>query len=183
MRHRRTGFGITAVARHDGAVNPGRVLTPAARAFLAGARRAILATVAPDGRPRLVPVCFALAPDDDARGRPILYTPLDEKPKRVGDPHQLARVRDLLVRPDVTLLVDRWDEDWQHLAWLRLDGTAALVEPDASQHHEHAAAVAALRAKYPQYARQDLEGRPLIRVVVARTRAWQAHEERPSSDE
>ena len=97
-------------------MNPGRVVTPAARAFLAGARRAILATVAPDGRPRLVPVCFALAPDDDARGRPILYTPLDEKPKRVGDPHQLARVRDLLVRPDVTLLVDHWDEDWQHLA-------------------------------------------------------------------
>ncbi len=174
---------VGRLGRHDGVVNPGRVLTPAARAFLAGARRAILATVAPDGRPRLVPVCFALAPDDDARGGPILYTPLDEKPKRVGDPHQLARVRDLLVRPDVTLLVDRWDEDWQHLAWVRLDGTAALVEPDASQHHEHAAAVAALRAKYPQYARQDLEGRPLIRVVVTRARAWQAHEERPKSVE
>ncbi len=84
------GNFVGRCGRHDGAVKPGRVLTPAARAFLAGARRAILATVAPDGRPRLVPVCFALAPDDDARGRPILYTPLDEKPKRVGDPHHLA---------------------------------------------------------------------------------------------
>ena len=147
---------------------------------MASARRATLATVAPDGRPRLVPVCFALAPDDDARGRPILYTPLDEKPKRVGDPHQLARVRDLLVRPDVTLLVDRWDEDWQHLAWLRVHGTAALLEPHASPHDEHAAAVAALRSKYSQYACQNLEGRPLIRVVVDRARAWQAHQERPS---
>jgi len=160
-------------------VNPERVVPPAARAFLESARRAILATVAPDGRPRLVPVCFVLAPDDDARGRPILYTPLDEKPKRVGDPHQLARVRDLLMRPDVTLLVDRWDEDWQHLEWVRLDGIAALVEPDASEHHEHAAAVAGLRSKYPQYARHHLEGRPLIRVVVVRARVWRASEEVP----
>ncbi|MGH2489397.1 MAG: pyridoxamine 5'-phosphate oxidase family protein, partial [Candidatus Limnocylindria bacterium] len=57
-----TGNIVGRSGRHDGAVNPGRVLSPAARAFLAGARRAILATVAPDGRPRLVPVCFALAP-------------------------------------------------------------------------------------------------------------------------
>ena len=33
---------------------------------------------------------------------------LDEKRKRVSDPHRLARVRDLLARPQVTLLVDRY---------------------------------------------------------------------------
>jgi uncharacterized pyridoxamine 5'-phosphate oxidase family protein len=49
------------------------VLTAGERVFLAEARRAVLATIAPDGRPRLVPICFVLDP-----GRPILYTPLDE---------------------------------------------------------------------------------------------------------
>ena len=58
------------------------LLDEAQRRFVAETRRAILATTAPDNRPRLVPVCFVLGPDDDAMGRLILYTPLDEKPKQ-----------------------------------------------------------------------------------------------------
>jgi len=158
------------------------ILTPAARVLLVSARRAVLATVAPDGRPRLVPVCYALAADEGTEGRPILYTPLDEKRKRVSDPHRLARVRDLIARPQVTLLVDRWDEDWRRLAWLRLEGTAVLLEPAGAARPEHAAAVAVLRAKYPQYVRQDLEARPVIRVAVSRVLGWQAREERGGSD-
>jgi PPOX class probable F420-dependent enzyme len=125
----------------------------------------VLATVAPDGHPRLVPVCYALAADEATHGRLILYTPLDEKRKRASDPHRLARVRDLIARPQVTLLVDRWDEDWRRLAWLRLEGTAVLLEPAGDTRPEHAAAVAALRAKYPQHVRQDLETRPVIRSM------------------
>ena len=142
------------------------VLTPSERDLLAGARRAVLATIAPDGRPRLVPICFVL---DDVR--PVLYSPLDEKPKRVDEPRQLARVRDLLADPRVSVLVDRWDEDWARLAWLRCDGTATLLEPNV---REHGAAVDALRAKYPQYAPHRLEVRPLIRVTIERTRSWGA---------
>lgn len=144
------------------------VLSMAERTFLAGARRAVLATIAPDGRPRLVPICFVL---DDTR--PVLYTPLDDKPKTVDEPTRLARVRDLLRDPRVSLLVDRWDEDWARLAWLRCDGTATLREPNAL---DHGAAVAALRAKYPQYALHRLEARPLIRVTIERTRSWGALE-------
>jgi PPOX class probable F420-dependent enzyme len=94
---------------------------------------------------------------------------VDEKPKRVSDPLALARVRDLLARPRVRLLVDRWAEDWARLAWLRLDGTARLVAPaDAA----HGPAVAALRAKYPQYAAQRIDARPLIAIAVERTSSW-----------
>jgi len=64
------------------------------RRFLAAGRSATLATLATDGRPRLVPICFVVAADD-ASGRPRLYSPLDEKPKRTDDPRALARVRDL----------------------------------------------------------------------------------------
>ena len=140
------------------------------RAFLAAARTAALATIAPDGSPRLVPVCFALVDAADVT-EPVIYTPLDDKPKRVGDPRELARVRDILARPDVSLLVDRWSEDWTHLGWLRIRGRASLLEPgDAPD--EHAAAVAALRARYPQYADHHLEDRPIIRIAVVATRSW-----------
>jgi PPOX class probable F420-dependent enzyme len=161
--------------------------------LLADARTAVLATIGSDGRPRLVPICFVVAGEGPDRGGsdrgasdggwPILYTPLDEKPKRAADPHALGRVRDILAQPDVTLLVDRWDEDWSKLAWLRLHGRAELLEPAAAgsvamgsaaadSADERAAAVGALRAKYRQYADHDLESRPLIRIAVTRWTSW-----------
>jgi len=136
------------------------------RAFLASARRAVLATVAPDGMPRLVPICFVM---DDTE--PALYTPIDDKPKQDDDPLALARVRDIAADPRVTILVDRWDEDWTRLAWLRATCRATLVQPDAASAH-HAAIVVALRAKYPQYATHRLEERPLICIEIERVIGW-----------
>ena len=151
-------------------------LLPAEARFLAAARRAVLATTDPGGRPRLVPVCFVLVGGGDAG---TIYSPLDEKPKRVADPRRLARVRDLLARPEVTLLVDRWDEDWDRLAWLRVQGRAELVEVDGTESAERSAAIAALRAKYPQYVDHDLEGRPLIRIGRLSAVAWGPLDELP----
>jgi PPOX class probable F420-dependent enzyme len=153
---------------------PDAILTDDQRALVDTARTGTLATRRPDGRPRLVPVCFWLASDADERGRPVLYSPLDEKPKQVADPRGLGRVRDLLVLPEATLLVERWDEDWSRLGWVRLEGRAELLEPEPHERAEHAAAVAGLRAKYTQYADHDLDGRPLIRVVADRVVAWSA---------
>jgi len=150
------------------------LLDEAQRRFVAETRRAILATTAPDNRPRLVPVCFVLGPDDDAMGRLILYTPLDEKPKQDVDPRGLARVRDLLVLPQATLVVDRWDEDWSRLAWLRLDGRATLLEPDGPDTEEHGAAVRLLRDRYVQYATHRLEERPMLRIEIDRVVDWSA---------
>lgn len=141
-------------------------LTAPQRRFLGDARRAILVTVAADGRPRPVPVCHVLL---EERGSPVLFSPIDEKPKASTDPAALARVRDIAARPDVAVLVDRWHEDWSELAWLRADGSATLIEPGSDG---HAAAVVALRAKYPQYEGHRLEERPIIRVVIRRTRSW-----------
>jgi PPOX class probable F420-dependent enzyme len=148
------------------------VLGAAERTFVEAGRTATLATTAPDGRPRLVPVCFVLGPATDEEGRPSLYTPLDEKPKAAMDPRGLARVRDLRVLPEATLLVDRWDEDWSRLGWVRLYGRGDVLEPEPHEMGEHAAAVHALRAKYHQYRAQALESRPIIRIVVDRARAW-----------
>jgi PPOX class probable F420-dependent enzyme len=134
--------------------------------LLNAARRAILATVRADGLPRVLPICFAAVEQPDGL---VVYSPIDEKPKRSGDPHSLARVRDIGRRPDVTVLVDRWDEDWRKLAWVQLRGLASVVEPGAS---EHKAAIELLRARYAQYERQGLESRPIIRIDVGSVRSW-----------
>jgi PPOX class probable F420-dependent enzyme len=145
---------------------PDPVLSDVERAFLGDARRAVLATIASDGRPRLVPICFVLEAE-----RPVLWTPLDEKPKAVHGVTELARVRDILADPRVTVLVDRWAEDWTQLAWLRCHGTATMVSPE-DKRSERDVAISALRAKHPQYAAQNLEIRPLIRIVIERTVSW-----------
>ena len=151
------------------------ILTPDERRFLADARRAVLATLDPAGRPRLVPVCFVVSSDDTATGAPVIHTPLDEKPKRTADPLRLARVRDIAARPSVSILVDRWSEDWAELAWLRVHGEAAVLgADDPAAADERASAIAALRAKYPQYAGHDLAARPLIRIVLSGAVAWSA---------
>ena len=144
----------------DGSSDP--ILTAADRALLDEARPATLATLDPAGRPRLVPICYIV---DEAGA---IWSPLDEKPKAVDDVRSLARVRDVLARPEVALLIHRWSEDWSQLAWLRLGGTATLVEaiPDPI--------IAALRARYPQYADHDLEDRPALRIQLEHATRWSA---------
>jgi PPOX class probable F420-dependent enzyme len=148
---------------HHGAMT----LTHPERRFLGAQRRATLVTIAPDGRPRPVPICFVLV-----GAAAVLYTPLDDKPKATDDPLALARVRDITADTRVAILADRWDEDWTRLAWLRAEGRATLLEPGP----EHATAVAALRATYPQYQTHRLDDRPLIRVEIDRVTTWGALE-------
>jgi PPOX class probable F420-dependent enzyme len=152
----------------------------ATRAFIEARRRAVLATIDDDGRARLLPICFALAAEPPADAAPMpptpvaLYSPLDEKPKRVRDVRRLARVRDIEARPDVTLLFDHWSEDWSALGWVRIQGVATLLEPGGRDADEHAAAIPLLRARYPQYAAHALERAPLIRVSLGAARPWGA---------
>lgn len=129
------------------------------------ARRAVLATLAPDGTPRLVPITFVFVDS-------CLYAPIDEKPKKVADPRDLARVHDIAARPRVSVLVDAWDEDWSHLGWLRLQGNARLIDPIGESEPEHANALRLLREKYPQYKSHALETRPIIRIEVDQARSW-----------
>jgi PPOX class probable F420-dependent enzyme len=154
---------------HHSPMTADDALTQAELVFLAAARSAVLGTLAADGRPRLVPICFAF---EAAEGPLRIWTALDDKPKRVADPHELRRVRDIEANPAVSLLVDAWSEDWSALGWLRLDGHAELIEPGGSPSAEHGVAVAALRARYPQYATHSLERRPIIRIVIERHRSW-----------
>ncbi|MBI5948515.1 MAG: TIGR03668 family PPOX class F420-dependent oxidoreductase [Chloroflexi bacterium] len=121
-------------------------------------RVARLGTIAADGRPRLVPVCYALVDGE-------IVIAVDEKPKRGG---KLARVRDIERDPRATLLVDRYDEDWVRLAWVRFD-CRATVEPAGDR---LPGALVALRARYPQYAAMALEGLPVIVLLPEGVVGW-----------
>ena len=126
---------------------------------VAAARVAHLATVRPDGRPDVVPCCFALA--DDGR----LFTAVDGKPKSTRRLQRLANVR---ARPDVTVLVDAYDEDWARLWWVRVRGVARVV-PDGDP--AVALALGLLAAKYPQYRAAPPAG-PVLEVTAGAIRWW-----------
>ena len=127
------------------------------RRRVAQARVARLATLRADGRPHLVPICFALEGE-------VLYSAVDEKPKRS---RRLQRVENIRRRPEVSVLVDHYEEDWARLWWVRLDGTATVLEDGP----ERERGLELLGAKYEQYRAEPPAG-PVIAVRIERWRGW-----------
>src|SRR5919112_390708 len=139
------------------------ILSPEEISFLVRQRVARLATAASSGEPHAIPVCYAFD------GRRV-YIVLDEKPKEVP-PTRLKRVRNILENPQVTLVADRYSEDWDLLAYVVVRGEAKLTEPGSP---EHAAAVRLLRGKYHQYERMRIEENPVISILPERVASWGA---------
>lgn len=98
----------------------------------------------------------------------VLYTPLDRKPKRDDDWHALRRVGNIETNGRVAIVVDRYDEDWSHLAWVMVEGVATILESG----EERDTAAALLVAKYAQYETLPLDGRPIVRVEIERASEW-----------
>ena len=143
-------------------------LSASARELLATARVAHLATSDQYARPHVVPVVFVWSEN-------ILYTPLDRKPKRDDDWHALRRVRNIETNGRVAIVVDRYDEDWTHLAWVMVEGVAMILENG----DEREAAAALLVAKYAQYETLPLDGRPIVRVEIERANEWSSETPSP----
>lgn len=131
----------------------------AARARLAGARVARLATVGANGKPHLVPVTFALDGE-------TIYFAVDAKPKRT---RHLQRLRNIEANPSVSLLADHYEEDWSRLWWVRVDGAARLVH-DAVQ---SARAIELLVSRYAQYQRTRPQG-PVVAIAIQSITGWAA---------
>ena len=127
------------------------------RERVAAARVGRLATLGAEGRPHLVPICFALDGD-------TLYSAVDEKPKRSK---RLRRLENIRRRPKVAVLVDHYEEDWSRLWWVRLDGLARVVAEGAEREH----GLALLQAKYEQYGAEPPTG-PVLAIRIERWRGW-----------
>jgi PPOX class probable F420-dependent enzyme len=126
-------------------------------ARLTAARVARLGTIDPDGRPHLVPIVFALEGD-------TLYSAVDRKPKRS---QKLRRIENARARPDVTILVDHYDDDWSRLWWIRVRGRARVLDDG----EERERALGLLAEKYPQYRDEPPDG-PVLAVDIAEVREW-----------
>jgi PPOX class probable F420-dependent enzyme len=126
-----------------------------------GARVGRLATVRADGRPHVVPVCFALLETEAAS---TIVSATDEKPKSTTN---LQRLRNVRANPSAALIVDHYDENWKNVWWVRVEGRGRVVEGGP----ERAAAVDALREKYAQYGEVGITG-AVLTIDVDRWSGW-----------
>ena len=115
------------------------------------------ATVDGEGRPHLVPCCFAFEGD-------VAYSIVDHKPKRSP---ALRRLDNIRANPSVCLLVDHYEDDWSCLWWVRFDGGARLLVDGP----EHGSAVDVLSAKYEQYRTTPPSG-TVIAIDVTAVHSW-----------
>jgi PPOX class probable F420-dependent enzyme len=129
-------------------------------AFIRSARLAHLATADGSGVPHVIPICFVF----DGKQ---FYSPIDEKPKRAA-PQKLKRLRNIKENPQVSLIIDRYDEDWNKLAYVLVFAKARIL----SSGERHRKAVRLLRGKYHQYRRMAIDRRPIICVTPRAIRSW-----------
>jgi PPOX class probable F420-dependent enzyme len=137
-----------------------------ARELVASARVARLATVNPGLGVDVVPITFALVPAVEPDGPTRLVTIVDQKPKSTTRLRRLANIRD---HPEVTVLVDHYEDDWERLWWVRLRGRATIVaEGEAFDEARRA-----LIARYEQYVEEPPPG-PVIDVAIEQWTGWSA---------
>jgi PPOX class probable F420-dependent enzyme len=117
-----------------------------------------LGLVDDEGAPRVLPVTFAVADG-------VLWSAIDQKPKRSAEP---ARLRFLRQDPRAALTVDRYSDDWEQLAWVQVLGTVVIRDVA-----EGPAGIEALRSKYGQYREHEPPG-PLLALEPERYLCWRA---------
>jgi PPOX class probable F420-dependent enzyme len=139
------------------------MLTPEQEAFALSQPVAHLATAGASGQPHVVPVCFAYHVDR-------FWIAVDEKPKTT---QRLKRVRNIEANPRISLVIDRYDDDWARLAWLLVTGRARVL-PRGSD--AGPGVLDALRERYPKYRGMALEGRAIIEITPERITQWGAVE-------
>ena len=130
-----------------------------ARRRVATARVARLASVDRNGRPHVVPFCFALSGDR-------IVSVVDQKPKQTL---QLRRLENIRRCPDVQVVVDHYDDDWTVLWWVRVSGQGRVVDRGS----ERETAVDLLATKYGQY-REHRPAGPVLLIDITRIISWQA---------
>ena len=119
-----------------------------------------LATADQNAHPHLIPICYS------SDGVSIVSA-LDQKPKSTGI-RNLKRVKNIISNPQVALLIDHYDDDWQKLWYVLISGTATLLEKGEFQKK----AIGLLVDKYPQYQDMCISKSPVIRITPTKITSW-----------
>jgi PPOX class probable F420-dependent enzyme len=143
------------------------------------ARVARLATADSKAIPHIVPVVFAFDGEK-------YYIPVDEKPKNIK-PDKLRRIKNIEVNPAVALLIDEYNEDWNKLLFILIQGQASILgkrrenndDQDAEEQQDNSAdndkllkmAHKLLFIKYPQYEHIAI-GKLCIVIYPQKTTFW-----------
>ncbi len=130
--------------------------------FIAEGRVGRLGTADRSGQPLVVPICYAF--DGES-----LFSAIDAKPK-VRTPLGLKRIRNIRDNAKVSVVIDRYDEDWTELRYVIIQGLAQILTDGG----DFSRGVELLLAKYPQYRamRLDRESGVMIQVKPARVTEW-----------
>ena len=118
-----------------------------------------LASADAGGIPHVVPFVFAVDGE-------TVYWAVDQKPKRSRELKRLSNIRE---NPNVELVVDHYEEDWDRVWWIRAGGPARILED--GEESERAGRLR--QEKYRQY-RADPPGGPVVAIEIARLSWWQA---------
>ena len=134
------------------------MLGEAERGFLERQRVGHLATADENATPHVVPVCYALAETS-------LYIAIDGKPK---SGRKLRRLANIEANPQVSVVVEPYDDDWRRLGWVMLHGRGDILHAG----DERERALALLCERYSQYRDMAFDGLPTIAVRIAQTTSW-----------
>ena len=130
--------------------------------FIKSHRVARLATADRRGLPLVVPICYVF----DGK---YIYTPLDRKPKRVPV-KELKRIKNIAENPNISLVIDDYNEDWSRLRYIIIKGKASVIYSGK----EYIESLRMLSEKYMQYREMNLIelNLPVIKIVPNRIISW-----------
>ena len=135
-----------------------------------------LATVDPENnQPYLVPVVFVF------NGYNI-FIPIDDKPKKTGNSNQLKRVKNIQKNPNISFLIDTYDEeDWNNLSYLMIQGKARIVVNSLKDIDTIKIAHYLLSEKYLQYKNLVGMGDSCIVIDIQKVIKWKYSNKKSNS--
>jgi len=129
--------------------------------LIKGVKVARLATVDQKSHPYVVPVVFVFHENS-------FFIPLDEKVKTVNA-RKLKRVKNIEKNPNVTLLIDKYQNDWKKLFFLLIHGKATITDGKNSKLMDKIHKL--LISKYPQYKKIGI-GNSCIAINPTKVTFW-----------
>jgi len=129
--------------------------------LIKGVKVARLATVDQKSHPYVVPVVFVFHENS-------FFIPLDEKVKTVNA-RKLKRVKNIEKNPNVTLLIDKYQNNWKKLSFLMIHGKATVIDGKNSKLMDKIHKL--LISKYPQYKKIGI-GNSCIMINPTKVTFW-----------